>query len=57
MQTVVSMEWIKTTFLENIAALSLVVVTFICRVQVVEVEGRWPWQEGQADAKYGGISK
>jgi uncharacterized membrane protein len=45
--------------MENIASLGLLVIvrTFLSWALVVEIEGRWPWQQKPADAEYGGHSK
>jgi uncharacterized membrane protein len=45
--------------LENIAALGLLVVvrTFLSWTLVVEVEGRWPWQQKHGGAESRGHSK
>lgn len=45
--------------LENIAALGLLVVvrTFLSWSLVVEIEGRWPWQQKHGVAQSGGHSK
>jgi uncharacterized membrane protein len=49
---------LEPTF-ENIASLGLLVVvrTFLSWALVVEIEGRWPWQQKHAGAQSGGHSK
>ena len=49
---------LEPTF-ENIASLGLLVVvrTFLSWALILEIEGRWPWQQKHGEAQSGGHSK
>ena len=43
--------------LENVAVLGLIILirTFLSVTLHLEIEGRWPWQQEEKDAKQGGV--
>lgn len=63
LEILVAADVIRTVALEftfeNIASLGLLVVirTFLSWALVVEIEGRWPWQQKHVSAQPGGDSK